>query len=610
MTRYNIQKIWFLYLIILLHTNIVITDFSPDTSDFDAYGLKIAANDVQFVQAYGDAEYFLVQYAPYNYMFGSLQCEFDYDDEQHYVYSVGVGVKQNTTLNPYFYFAGEVLSQDSSGNNGTYIGIWINWDNQTVQQYINSQRPLSCDYFSTQSLKFLETYQHQEFFVIAVEPYGTYAIGLATDFAFIYRPYPTITMTTKSSSVVWPANTSFNPYAADASTTFTVVAGLVQGAPGSRIRATPTVYVLSNTNLTVLSTWSYTAANNSWQSRLTYSGIGSWSSKYTMSVKINSDDPTRVLIGMPFLNTAFLFAISNNGTNITLASYIDNGQSVGFGKSVTWLTTSQAAILVTTYSSDYTTWLSSNIYLYTSLSNTTLPSSPTAVFPNSQQPLPSTINSNLIEIISTPESIAVLDTDGGVILILAEPPGFYASTDTTNSPFAASMPVVSHQSPCVAGTYKSDTGVHPCVLCPSGTRNPGGMPAMSCINCSSTSFCPLGAAFEINSSSLASISQAYAYPRTPDLDVFDDILIVNMFSLGSTGHCLVVSPIFWVLILFVIFVIVLVGMASLNWCVQPPKRDRWRTTIKSIFLRTDLVVSINMSTICYCPNIIHSHTIF
>jgi hypothetical protein len=599
---------WHRFLIILLHTNLVITDFSPDTSDYDAYGLKIAANDVLFVQANGDSETFLIQYAPYNYTFNSLQCSFDYDDPAHYVYSVGVGIKQSTTLNPYFYFAGEVVPQgcantDMSGKNGTFIGVWINQDPQNMQEYSIMRQPLSCNYFKVEQLRFLESYGHQEFFVIAVEPYGQYAIGLATDFVFIYQPFPNSMMTIKSSSNVWPNNATFNPCSADASETFTIVAGFIQGTATSRIRGTPTVYLIGNTNLTVLSTWSYSATNNSWQSRLTYSGTGSWNNKYTMSVKINSDDPTRVLVGMPFLNTVFLFVISNNGTNLTLANSIDNGQSVGYGKSVTWLTDSQAAILVSTYSLDYVTWYSSKIYLYTSLNNTILPSLPSAVIPNAQQPLPSTINSKLIQIVSTPESLAILDIDGGVILILAEPPGYYASTDMTDSPVAATMPVVSQSNICIGGTYKSNTGIHPWILCPSGTRNPADIASISCINCSSISFCPLGAVYEINSILISSLSQAYAYPRTPDMYIFEDILLYNMFSLGSTGHCLVVSPIFWILILMIIIVLLLIGMASLQRCIQPPKADQWRTRMKHVCERTDLIVSIKISNFCYCPSV-------
>jgi hypothetical protein len=590
---------WLFLLIILFNWDIVINDFSPDTSDYDAYGLKIAANDVLFVEANGDAQTFLIQFAPYNYTFGSLQCTVDYDDSAHYVYSVGVGIQQTSTVNPYFYFAGEVVSQDSSGTdssgrNGTFIGVWINQDNLTVQNYINTRQLLSCDYLQAEQLKFLVSYGHQEFYVIAVEPYGNYAIGLATDFAFIYQPFPSSTITTKSSSVVWPNNATFNPWAADASHTFTIVAGFVASTATSRVHATPTVYLISNTNLTVLSTWSYTATSNTWQARLTYSDVDSWNDKYTMSVKINSNDPTRVLVGMSFLNTVFLFSITNSGTNLVLASSMNKGQLLGFGKSVTWLTQSQAAVLFSSYSLDYVTWYSSNIYVYTSLSGTTIPSTPTAVIPNAQQPLPSTINSKLIKIISTPESLAVLDIDGGVLAILAQPPGYYASTDTSNSPIAASMPVVSYPATCMAGTYKSDTGVHPCALCPSGSRNPGNAAATSCINCSSTSFCPLGAVYDMDQTSIASISQAYAYPRSPDMIVFEDILLENMFSFGSTTHCLVVSPMFWTMILLAVFLLLFIFVASMHWYVQPPKRDQWRTRIKNIFQRTDLVVSFNL----------------
>ena len=153
------------------------------------------------------------------------------------------------------------------------------------------------------------------------------------------------------------------------------------------------------------------------------------------------------------------------------------------------------------------------------------------------------------------------------------------------------MPVVSHSTTCIAGTYKSDAGVHPCTLCPSGTRNQGANAATSCGNCSTTSFCPAGAVYEIDSTLLNSLSQAYAYPRTPEMNVFEDILLNNMFSLGSTPHCIVVSPIFWILILLILISALLIGMALLNFCVLQLKRDRWRTKIKHIFLRTDLIVS-------------------
>ena len=78
------------------------------------------------------------------------------------------------------------------------------------------------------------------------------------------------------------------------------------------------------------------------------------------------------------------------------------------------------------------------------------------------------------------------------------------------------------------------------------------------------------------------------------MTVYEDILLENMFSLGSTSHCIVVSPIFWILMVLAIIFILLIGMASLHWCVQPPKRDQWRTRIKNIFQKTDLIVSLRL----------------
>ncbi|CAF3469666.1 unnamed protein product [Rotaria socialis] len=607
-----------------------ISSFSPTTSDYDAYGLKIAVNDVLFVEVNGNAATFLVQFAPYNFIIGPLQCTINFDDSTHYVYSVGVAPNCNTTANPYFYFTGEVVSSDfsntdSAGRNGTFIGVWINQDPQSVQQHISSRQPLSCNHFAVANLTFISSYGHQEFAVMAVEPYGQYAIGLATQFGFIYRPFSGTTLTTKQSSAIWPNNSTFYPCAADASTTFTIVAGYVEGSVRSRVRATPTVYLIWNSNLTVLSTWSYSATNNSWQSRLTYSNSNTRSGQYTMSVKINSDDPTRVLVGMPYLNTVFLFVIGNSGTSLTLASSLGTGNSVGFGKSVTWLTKSQAAILTTTYSANYLTYYSSTVYLYTNLSGSNIPLKPSAVFPNAQQPIPSTINSKLIRMVSSPSSIAVLDKDGGVVIVLSEVAGSYASTDTTYSPIAAAMPVISHSTTCIGGTYKSDAGVHPCTLCPSGSSNSGrssnpggsqnsggpsnssgsqnsggssnssgsqssgGTTGTACTPCSSDGFCPLGAVLEINMSLLTSVSQAYAYPRSPDLNIYEDILLHNMFSIGSTGHCVSVSPIFWTMMLIIVLLVFLISVGCIRLCVTSHEYDRLFFTIKMIFERTDLV---------------------
>ena len=584
------------FCLIFLRSYVTIHAFEPDYSDFDAYGVKITSNDNIFIEANNKEQYFLVQFAPYGNTNASLQCRLPYANSSHYVYSIGVGVSQSLTEEPYVYVSGGVstlhgLTTGFYQPSEIFIGILINHDTTSAQSYLASGNSLSCDYFRIERLLFISLDVDQEYFVIAVEPFGRYTIGLATDIVFRYQPFLDGTITNESTTSMWPNGSTFYPCAADAAESFTIVAGFVKNSDRSQARAAPTVHLIWNENLTVLSSWTYAAPENSWQSYFTYSGIEEWNKHYTMSVKLNGDDGTRVLVGMPFLNTVFLFQVSNNGMNFTLASSISYEKSAGFGKSVAWLSSTQAAILYSAYSLDHTTFYWSKVYVYTCLNDTNLSSSPTAVIPNSRQPLPSTINANFIRMISTPSTVAILDQVGGVLLIRSESPGSYASTDTTKSPVAAAMPVVSHGMPCIGGTFKHDAGIHPCSLCPAGSRSSGKIGAVACVNCSADAFCPLGAVYKVDRASLMSLSQAVPYPRSPELTVFEDLLINNMVSFGSTPHCRRISPMFWTVILLVLVLLMLLGMASLNLCVEEPRRDRWRSMIKHVFLRTDLVVS-------------------
>ncbi|CAF1529319.1 unnamed protein product [Rotaria sp. Silwood1] len=575
-----------LLLIITLGIDVGFGQFSALTSDYDAYGLKITGNDIMLIEALDDTQVFVIRFAPYNYTSQPLQCSVTYNDSTHYVYSIGIGEKQMSNQ-LYFFYAGEILPNNPSvtnllGYSSTFIGILINKDPQNAQIYENNQTLFNCNNFEYQSLQFISSYGHQEFFVFGVEPYGQYAIGLAQDFVFIYRPFSDNMIRIKNSSLVWPANTIFMPMAADTDISYTIVAGFVINGPLFRVRATPTVYVISNSDLTVLATWSYTAALNSWQSHLTYSNFKTWSNKYVMSVNINLDDPSRILVGMPFLNIVFLLNVSLNGSNITLDSFVDNEDSKGFGKSVTWLSNSDAAILSSNYPRDD----SSKIYLYRSLNNRSLPSLPSAIFPNLQQTLPKTINVHFIRMISTPTSLAILGIASEILLILSAPPGYFASTSLS---ITDSILTVSQSMICMAGTYKMDSSIFPCSLCPSGSQNSGKLPASSCMICSSDSFCPMGAVADINTSFLLPQLQSQVYPRSPEVTAFDEILLQNMFSTSSHEHCIFISPLFWVLFVIGIVFIILLGMGILKRYVRHPRGYEVRQHVKKIFRKIDLI---------------------
>ncbi|CAF1373622.1 unnamed protein product [Adineta ricciae] len=53
------------------------------------------------------------------------------------------------------------------------------------------------------------------------------------------------------------------------------------------------------------------------------------------------------------------------------------------------------------------------------------------MIPNMQQPLGTTISPLITNIISTLTSLAILDGSDGILFLLAIPPGYYASTDTS-----------------------------------------------------------------------------------------------------------------------------------------------------------------------------------
>ena len=451
--------------------------FAPDTKSFDAYGVKLTANEVMLVEARSDSKTFLVQYAPYNYTATSLQCSINYDDPTHYVYSVGIGAQQTAKHEPYFFVVGEVLPPgDSSGKNGTFVAIWRNSDPVLGEQYAAAGQPIACNHFNIEHVKYLSTYDHQEFMVLSVDPRGQYALVLATDFALIYRPFatnPNDVLTVLKSTSIWPNSVTFIPRAVDTDAGFTVVAGYVDQGPNSQIRSKPVVYLMSN-DLTILDTWSYTPTNSTWQSRLTNAGsIGVWSAMFAMSVDINPFDHTRVLVGLPSTNTLLFFTVGNAGATLTLTSFIDNGGNLGFGKGVAWLSVNSAAVLNSAYSLDYSTWFSSQVYLYLNANAQSLGASVSAVIPNTQQPLGTTISPLMINIVSTPKSLAILDGSGGILFLLSTPPGSYASTDTVSLRRTAKMPLISQQVQCIGGTFKSDTGVHPCFPCANGSKNAG-----------------------------------------------------------------------------------------------------------------------------------------
>jgi hypothetical protein len=75
-----------LYLSIIISI-VSCSTFTPDTLQFDAYGLKLAANDIFLVETLNSDSSFFLRLSPYNY---SLSCTIPYNDSNQFVFAVAL----------------------------------------------------------------------------------------------------------------------------------------------------------------------------------------------------------------------------------------------------------------------------------------------------------------------------------------------------------------------------------------------------------------------------------------------------------------------------------------------------------------------------------------
>ncbi len=368
--------------------------FNPDVYDYDAYGLKIAMNEVLFVQVQNtnNPPTFLIQFSPDNDTTASNQCFiFSPNMTDHYVYTVIISPNESE-----FFFAGELIN----GRNGTFIG---------AAKYNSSAS--SCDQSFTFSVQYFDRYEHQEYYVIAVESTGRFVYGFANRFVYIFDSQINSIVNLWDGNFTWPDH-SIMPHAVDFSGTFGIIAGFIRNPIDSIAIYIPIIYLInfnaSNNYPIIVHAYQPNATLNTWQDLLTNSNADVYSAKYDMSIDINPNG--NILVGMQFINRVFLFSVNlTNPNRLNFISRNTNGRSLGNGKGVAWLENEIAAVLVNSYSLMYQ-WSSSTIYFY-DIENDgyTSDSIPLSVFPNYHQSLPLSFSTTFLNIVSSPSSLAFLN---------------------------------------------------------------------------------------------------------------------------------------------------------------------------------------------------------
>ncbi|CAF1213033.1 unnamed protein product [Rotaria sordida] len=393
-------------------------------------------NEILLVQAQNgrDSPSFFIQLLQYNNTQTSSQCFINYPNssQNYYIYTVAVGKKPNKNQIQFF-FAGEWIN----GSSRPFIGIAkYNLTNDL------SDSSNSCANSFSYSIQYLDNYEHQEYYVIGVEPKGLLAYGFANEFVTIFDSQNVSILESWNSSLTW-SNSSFKPCAVEISDNFGIIAGFVQNGLEERVKYSPIIYLLnfnsSNRHPIVVDQYIPIATPGTWQDLLTYSNVNIYSSKNSMSISINSRG--NVLVGMPFINRVFLLSVNiSDPRKLTYISRNTGGRSLGNGKSVAWLNDgNMTAILVNTYSLTYQ-WSSSKIYFYDMISsNYNSNSTPLSVFPNYHQLVPDSFSFTFLNIISSSTSLTLMDDKGNLLIFYPTPPGFFPSiTDTGSVPLITS----------------------------------------------------------------------------------------------------------------------------------------------------------------------------
>jgi hypothetical protein len=580
------QVIFYLILFIFFHFPLFINSSDFDSNDYQAYGPTLAAND-QFILAIQNRTGISFS-AVLNYAATSPSyCSVTYvppNGAELFVTMIAVGRNGLTSNNKFAFIA---------------------YSSNTVQTYLYIA---SIDFSPCQltiingTIIFNTTYPNYS--VLGVNSDGTMAIYLSNQ--NIYIQNLNSYMTSNWSSIqINPSSTILVPVAIDLEDNWGVLAVYTQQSSSSS-GFIPTLYVINFLNCFTYLNSSCVTFPEVWE--MSYSAYWqyqqappnnvvniNYNSLYDMSVSINNNNG--VLLGVQSVNTVFRFTATSTSLNYISSRFRSTIPSIGFGKGVGWLDNTTAAILLNNFTIDYIQWRSSNIELYpitssNSLSNTI---SAYASFPNSRQQLWSGLTSQLINMLAIPGSgsLIYMDYNGNVQVILPSGAGYY--TYTSNGIGEGNDTIyIAPKLQCSSGTIKnlSASGkdlFRYCLLCPEGSfySANGSNKTNQCTTCNpATQFCSWGAVAALPISVLDTISQAQVYPETPENDQFEDILLINMFSVDFSTNCLTKQPLFFAIIIISIGAILLLLMGILKLTRKCKKQRRM---IKSIFKQTDLI---------------------
>ena len=553
------------YYLLLLFTFCKYSFSLYDQTDVAA-GIKLSANEEMLVTASNTFANFVIIFDPFN---ETRTNSFDscdslrYNTTDRFVHSVAVVGRTNSTADPNSYTF--VFTAEEMSTMTPYVCI------VTISQ-------LTC-LATTQCTNVASAGSHQEYFPIGVDSYGNFAYGMTSTFLFKLHIVTNTMMTSLTNDAVWPSF-NFIPHSLDMADSWAFVVGYGYSNIIHKDYAAfgCIIDLVSLVNVACIKLIEETTY-------LVPSEVSFYSALHEMSVAIRGE---KILVGIHRLNAVILLHYNGILLTVTQSHTISYSGSVSFGRGVDWADDTTIAILL--YESSQSSWSKSQIFFYNedSVSSTT----PLFTFPNNQQILGTRLlNPYFARFIITKQGNMGILTDRADILIVPIASSGLTSVwiDTT-----ALVYVFYYKSKrCIGGTFKNISSLGPCQICPHGTHNTAlqsdsGWTCRLCSDYLLNSFCPLASVMDLSKNNITSYIQAVAYPDSPDTTDIEDLLLENTFQIKSARGCVVLSPLFWTLMVgglcFLIW-LVMVLLKQLD-CKQYANH---RKQVKKIFQRTDII---------------------
>ncbi|UJR18347.1 hypothetical protein I4U23_005249 [Adineta vaga] len=176
---------------------------------------------------------------------------------------------------------------------------------------------------------------------------------------------------------------------------------------------------------------------------------------------------------------------------------------------------------------------------------------PIYIFPNDIQkfsPEPELIRS--LQVSLNNDTLYILMKYNCIFMLTSSRVGYYSvsnlfprNSELSDTP-GLIFSLISNGAQCPRGTYKNETGFWLCKSCEITTNQ-------TCSQCTEKEFCP--SEFPILFDQFEDIEQNSKYPQSPEIDIFDDLILYYIFQTNCGFH----SPFFLILISFVLILICL-----------------------------------------------------